>query len=368
MSSALSVIDKNSISIHTSDRVLFKRCRRRWNWSSPLRENLEPEGASHSALWFGSGFHFALEDYHGYNLFGHPIEAFRAYGKATDPKEIPADAAELWDLAQGMLNHYVDNWLPRRKHFKTFWINGIPQVEVPFSVRIPDTNAVYEGTFDRVVVDPYKRLWVLDYKTAKQIETGKLETDPQVTAYTWAARLFYGERVQGTVWQQHLKAVPNLPVHLKGGGFSQNKNQKTTHAIYKKALKEQYGGVPTTYVDFLNLLAERETPEGDGFIHLSLIERNTASTNSEVMKIYAETRDMTNPHLPLYPNPTRDCSWDCPFRVPCIALDDGSDWQQILEEGYTKKNYGNERLYDTWRSRIQWPTPPLQPAARLVAA
>src|SRR3954468_7715100 len=68
--------------IRTSDRIGFKRCRRRWGWNSHLRGNLGPKEAQ-NPLWFGTGMHFALEDYHGFNVYGSPTEAFKAYCSAT---------------------------------------------------------------------------------------------------------------------------------------------------------------------------------------------------------------------------------------------------------------------------------------------
>ena len=51
------VLEPGSLGIHTSDRALFKRCRRKWAWSSPVRRGLVPVGESPTPLWFGSGFH-----------------------------------------------------------------------------------------------------------------------------------------------------------------------------------------------------------------------------------------------------------------------------------------------------------------------
>src|SRR5438270_10658262 len=70
--------------IHNSDAALFQRCRRKWNWSSTLRAGLESLDAQPAALWFGSGFHFAMEDYHGYRQFKTPMDAFLAYVNAFD--------------------------------------------------------------------------------------------------------------------------------------------------------------------------------------------------------------------------------------------------------------------------------------------
>lgn len=32
----------------------------------------------------------------------------------------------------------------------------------------------------------------------------------------------------------------------------------------------------------------------------------------------------------LWPNPTKDCSWDCDYRDLCPMVDDGSDWEDVL--------------------------------------
>ena len=345
------------LEIHTSDRILFKRCRRKWHFASPLRLHLEPVTQQRSALWFGTGFHFALEDYHGWNRFGHPVKAFRAYYEAFRPEELPEDHAGLLQLAEGMLNYYL-LWLKRRDDFQTFWWQGHPQVEVDFEIPLPikgpnGEEVVYAGTLDRVVVDPFGRLWVQDYKTVRTFDTTKLATDPQITAYCWAASLIYDRPVEGVVYTQFLKDVPKPPMILKDGSVSVNKNQRTTHALYRETLKKVYGDVskaPRKNIEFLNMLAEKETAEGDIFIRRDLVRRNQHFLQAEFEKILAEVQEMLNPNLPLYPNPTRDCIWDCEFRSVCIAMDDGSDWEFILQEEFRQKQELPE-----WRSRIKWP-------------
>lgn len=36
----------------------------------------------------------------------------------------------------------------------------------------------------------------------------------------------------------------------------------------------------------------------------------------------------------VYPNPSRDCSWRCPFVSVCPSMDDGSDWEGELAENF----------------------------------
>lgn len=347
------------VQLHVSDRILFRRCRRKWGWQSPIREHLQrKEGEVNEHLWFGSGYHFALEDWHGYRRFTRAEDAFRAYAVATGARSQgrPENWDDLCDLAEGMLSYYTDHWSRQRSEFRTFTVDGVPQVEVPFCIRvgrIRGQRVDHVGTFDRVVEDREGRLWIAEYKTAKQVDTMKLSTDPQVNAYLWAAEQLWPGRVEGVVYMQFAKQVPKLPRVLMNGTFSTAKAQKTTYAIYRAALLQQYGRVPSEYREYLNTLAEQETIEGDAFIRRDLVRRNGYSLASEDQKIRAEARDMLDPKLGLYPNPTRDCSWECPFREPCVMQDDGSDYLQVLEDEYERAETEAERSW--WRAHIAWP-------------
>jgi len=356
--------------VSTSDRVTFKRCHRKWDFGSKNRQSLAPIGAPIAApLWQGSGHHFALEDFYGYNLFGNPADAFRAYVDAHRRSELPDEYKEVSELEIGMLNYFHDEWLPQHgEPFPTLWIDGIPQVEV--SVRIPldippppgYSSVEYQTTFDRLGVDDNGRIVVIDYKTAaRAYEAGRLELDPQVSSYFWSAKLVYGDQVEGAVWMIFLKAVPDAPEVLKSGELSKAKNQHTTAAIYRKTLMEYYGQIPPAYFDVINHFASQETPEGDKFITRESIYRNDTFGQNEERKIFSEIHDMIDPGLSLYPNPTRDCSWDCNYKAPCLAMDDGSDYEYMLETEYERWE-GEGYKTTGWRERLKYP-----PALEVVA-
>lgn len=361
-----------------------------WNWRSPIRQNLVPTGQNISALWFGTGIHFALEDWHGDRRWGDSTTAaFNAYVDAFRQSELPEDFEELYVLGLNMLEYYMLNWEPHHfKNFRTASTHDImeaqlklggdtfldeqrvmsphdrPLVEVncviplqriffddvDYSSQVHDRPVEYSMTFDRVVIDEYHRFWIVDYKTAARFDTGKLETDPQASAYTWGAQEYFGIPFEGVIWIQLLKVSPEGPRLLVNGEFSQAQNQRTTYRMYKQALERHFGGVPQRYVEHLNNLASQETEHGDKFIRYDKIRRNEHFVRMETWKIREELKDMLNPNLPLYPNPTRDCQWDCPFRSVCLSFDDGSDWEWLLENNYEK---AQER--DGWRSRVYWP-------------
>jgi PD-(D/E)XK nuclease superfamily protein len=70
------------IPIHNSDRAAFKRCRRYWDWTSPARNNLTVRADIHGInvnFFFGTGIHYALEQYYQPGLRRDPVEAFKTW-------------------------------------------------------------------------------------------------------------------------------------------------------------------------------------------------------------------------------------------------------------------------------------------------
>lgn len=351
--------------IRSSDRMGFKRCRRRWGWQSHLRGNLTPIETA-SPLWYGSGFHYAMEDFHGERKWPTAVAAFEAYVKATyrqfqqTGKQLPYDWPELTQLGRGMVDYYTNTWLVARDPLKTFVVDGIPQVEVNALVDVPIKSPFYDRvlyavTLDRVIEDDDGWLWIVDYKTAKRIQTQFFQTDPQISAYMWIAQQLYDRPVRGFIYQQHRKDVPEIPRLLASGVFSTDRRQNTTHRHYRRSLIRQYGSVeraPLANVDFLNWLNEQEDETRDRFVQRNRIYRNQYQIEAEGAKLMLELEDMLNLDLPLYPNPTRECGHMCSFNSACIGMDDGSDWMGELNSGFVQKT----RDFDSWRKYL--PEPP----------
>lgn len=373
---------RKAVIIRTSDRATFKQCRRKWGFSSHLKMNLGPKELS-PYLWFGSGFHYALEDFHGYNKFGQASEAFTAFCVATAKnylRELPADAKELLELGRAMLDYYQQDWLQgaMRQAHKTYWDNGAPQVEVNFEIPIPidefpclaeycrrqsiDT-VLYRGTWDAIAVDEWGNLWVVEYKTAKRAEHMHYQTDPQVSTYVWAAQQIYNRPVAGVIYYQFVKLFPQSPRILSCGKVSTASNLSTSVPLYTRALTSLYGKpdlAPAENVEFLKGLHRSETADADRYVIRERVHRSDMQAQNQAQLILLELEDMLNPDLPLYPNPTRDCSRFCSFISPCVAMDAGHDWEAELEMQYTPRDQDPDRL---WRRRL----PPPQQLAAITA-
>jgi hypothetical protein len=324
--------------IRTSERTVFRRCRRLWAWQSPSRFNRSvDEVVDH--FWFGTGVHYALEDFHGWNKYGSPEVAFLAYVAATKATgKLPPTYLELTDMGVGLLQYYSTYWLRNRRPFKIFWVDGKPQVEVRFEIQLPilapdGDSIVYHGTIDGVAEDDDGQLWIVEYKTAKLFRTYHFDVDDQITSYCWAAYCIYDRPIAGVIYLQFKKKLPQYPRILANGKISVDKGQGTTATMYRQAILDIYGEVknaPPENVRFLNNLVIDETEDSDLFIRRDFIERNEYQIGAQGEKILLEAADMVNPDLPLYPNPSQQCGWQCPLQSVCVAMDDGSDFESLL--------------------------------------
>lgn len=363
----LQTVDDRKIAvIRTSDRNAFRSCRRKWNWSSHLRRNLGPK-TNAVPLWFGSGFHFVMEDRHGLRRFADTCDAFDAYVKATlafDRENVPPEHEELRLMAHSMLKYY-EKWLKVRPQLPTYVVDGVPQVEISFKIKLPISQevldrfgwdeAIYSGTMDRVVIDEnYGQLWVLDYKSVAMFNTQHLMTDSQITTYSWAASCMYDMPVAGMIYAQHKKGEVKLPKILRSGEMSSAQNQGTTAILYKEQILNVYGALkkaPQGILDYFKTLLSEEDNRQDKFIRYDYVPRNEHQQRAEGAKILLEAAEMLDPRLPLYPNATRDCTNMCSFKSACISFDDGSHWEDELAANFKER----PREYDGWRKCLVWP-------------
>jgi hypothetical protein len=266
-----------------------------------------------------------------------------------------ADFKEREDLGLGMLNAYFG------------WQMGIDEfepthVEIDFEVPIitPDDEeyicechgwpVVYQGRLDGIVRDKFGWYWILEHKTAAQFgPTEHLQLDEQTGSYAWALMQMLGLRVQGVIYNEAVKKVAHPPKELlrgqNGRGFSVNKQQDTTYEIAVQALSE--AGEDLTHPDYVSFL-EYLKLQGNKFFRRTQVHRNLYELEDQGRRIFWEARDMINPDTVPYPNPSRFNCMMCSFRQPCIAMNDGSDYEFLLDEDYRNRT---EEEVDARRAR-----------------
>jgi len=313
-------------------------------------------------LWFGTGIHYALEDYHGLNLYGHPAMAFMAYVEASRrAKILPGTWLEHQVLGVALMCYYVEQWLTDRDPLTTYEVDGIPQCEVngvvDLGLRTEDGRDILYGfTLDRISIDEYGRLWIVEYKTAKQVRFLNLDVDDQVTAYCWAAWKLYRVPVAGVIYQQFRKTVPTLPKILATGKVSTDLRQPTSSSLYRKMLSDMYGSIehaPQENILAYNRFCASEDEDKDRFIVRTREERTMRQLESFDLKVRMEIEDITNPNIALYPNPTWTCASMCPLQAACVAMDDGVDWHQIID-AYSRPT--SDGLTQREKEQVRWRT------------
>jgi len=349
--------------IRTSDRIAWKRCRRAHHFGSTMHRNLVPLRGS-KPLEFGTDMHEAWGVL--YNPLTWPLvknsktrgvilesvrqtfikanyEHKKLYregdGYSVDVEE---DFKERQELGLGMLDAYFD------------WQIGVDtftptHVEVDFEVPIltPQGNefrcfehdwpVVYQGRLDGIVQDSFGWYWILEHKTTSQMgPTEHLVLDEQTGSYAWALMQMLGLRVQGVIYNEAVKKLAHPPVELlrprEGRNFSVNKQQDTTYEMAVHALSVA-GEDLRLYDDFLSYLKL----QGNKFFRRTQVHRNTYELQDQGVRIYHEAREMLNPETVPYPNPSRFNCMMCAFRSPCIAMNDGSDYEFLLQEDYRER-------------------------------
>jgi hypothetical protein len=315
--------------IRTSERKLFRRCP--WAWWQAYRMGLRAISEERDALWLGTGVHEALALWYlkGKRRGPHPAETFERWaGKGIgeiranysshdrewyeEPKYV--DAIEL---GIAMLEGYVEkygkdpqwNVLHIEHRFRTTIRNGSTPL------------AIFVGTFDGAVRDLDDGLvYLLEHKTATQINTGFLALDDQAGGYLAVATavlrangtLGDKERIAGIIYNYLRKSYPDeRPQNERGEYLNQDGSVSKRQPPAK----------------FLREVIERGPNE-----HLTQMQRLVDEV--EIMN------GMRTGDIPLIKNTSWECTW-CPFFVMCKVHERGGDWQEIARSSYIQQDpYG----------------------------
>ena len=235
------------IAIHTSDRLSFKRCRRRWDVLSDIRRGLKPYEAPRP-LDFGTALHKAMEVFYDPETWDltldeatrpliveNAVKAFvdsmasikarylRLSGKEGLEPEQREEYEEDLDLGTGMLRHYfqyvwerkLDRFTPIATEVDFEIDIFTPEEIVEYFPHLPEgTRIVYRGRIDQIVKDMLGQIWQWDHKTTARMrdQQGHLELDEQMGSYNWAMwRL--GIQVTGIISAEIYKNYEFFPIN-----------------------------------------------------------------------------------------------------------------------------------------------------------
>lgn len=194
-----------------TERSLYKRCRRRWNYSSKNRMGLQPI-IDAPALTLGLVMHKALEQWSLHPELDLP-EIFKANAMLaldkirTDYKEavgVEPSAVELADVKQSItIGVYM------ALNYQSFYESPVPagfKLVAPEQrivvVEIPGTAHSLEGRLDKLIQQESDgAYYVLDHKTyEKRPNFVDLSNNDQFLAYTYVAAKALGKPIQGYMY------------------------------------------------------------------------------------------------------------------------------------------------------------------------
>ncbi|HSW91283.1 MAG TPA: PD-(D/E)XK nuclease family protein [Candidatus Saccharimonadales bacterium] len=327
------------IAIHTSDRATFKQCRRKWDWSSPTRRNLRPLGGISFPLWFGTGMHKALEEYRHPGLQRDPVEAFYTWYydelSRMDTTIVELNSQELLDhleMGVSMLTHYRDEVTDQYEVLYTEQAFAIP-----LGFQVDGKEVTYCGRMDAIVRDRETGDYgIIDYKTTSNMDDlfSRLDLDEQATSYLYVGTQLVDLPLSFIVYVGLLKGTIREPTITSRGVPSLDRTKEYTtpelfmECVVHNELEEWYANSEPAQL-YYEFLTERK------FVEYKVVRRNATQLQNAFQRIVAEAKEMTDPSLVLYPNPSGNYSClKCPFRAPCLAMEDGSDYEFMLTNNY----------------------------------
>lgn len=362
-----------------------------------LRHRVEIYGVN-VPLWFGTGIHYALEKFYDPVLKRDPVESWQTWftyqwegGIVTDewlertydmkPVQMPnktwaiqglrdmlpmADEEEYAgyrELGIGMMTFYKE-YAAKHDEFEviaaesTFSIPILDPTtgEVMRAIDIREHSPNYgkelevhaRGKRDCIVQSlRTEKYLIMDHKTAAKVDEDyflKLAKDEQVSNYHWASEAearMYGLpylKIDGVIYNVLRKAFPRPPTITTRGLPSLNRQEESTTAdMFLDCVKElglqQWAELDAKAKSYYEWLLDQGEKN---FIIREVIRRNQYEVQATERNIALVAKDMISDPA-IYPTPTGQTNCiKCAFRAPCIAIDDGSDWKDMLLNGYEK--------------------------------
>jgi hypothetical protein len=298
------------------ERELFKRCRRAWDLGSRSRRDLElREGPPVPDLQRALREALAVYYFPGMWTWNREIVkplAFQAFQRTLEeqaarhpgPPDPEGAFRERVDACEVLLDRYL-LWAKGHDHFEPL------RVEAEFSVNLPDPDRAgvdlttaagepirYRGRIPLLVIEGGVQ-WIVEHRLSPlgfaDPEDLRLDERGALDCWAWEASSL-GTKVAGVLVNE-----------IVGGA----------------------GPEPFRRTRVLKSEVERERRRRD---------------------LAAEAREMTNPALTIYPNPSEQHCPRCPYRAPCLALNEGGDVVALLDTRFRRRVTEDESRI----GRVSW--------------
>lgn len=300
------------IKISNSELQAYKRCKRKWWLTYYWKLRLRREGVG--ALTVGNMIHHPLEFYYAdpqrnpetFNWEG--ILAAYVQERQNDPRlpsELHPQLLEAYELAKLMLKGYFE-WLQEDGMDSEFRVVAAEQEIEVYLDTILGTQVFLISKLDTIVQEKSSGLFsFMDHKSVQNLKD-------------LAKGIGKNEQFRYYGLIQRMKAIadggPPGGQFAHGGMLNMLRKVKRTAA----ANPPFYGRAATTHPDEVYRTFHARV-WGEVF---------------DLLTTRARLDSGLNHHQVVYPTPTRDCEWDCPFNAICTQFDDGSDVSSVIAAEY----------------------------------
>ena len=293
--------------ISNSEIQTFKRCRRKWyfNYHLWLKPNFEKETGPSP---IGIRVHDVLSRYYTAKMLGFDTDSCtvdalthhegvmnESMAKAAANGDDTDILLKECELSRIMLEGYFE-WLAETGVDEGLVVTGA-ETSVEFLTTIFDVELTILAKLDiRILRELDGARLFMDHKTAQELSTPlkTMHLNEQFLHYDWIMRQL------------------GLPERVDGGMFNFLRKVKRTATMKSPA----YGRLEVRH-------NERE---------LDAFEKRLRGEIRAILSLRNALDTGTDPLSLVYPTPTRDCAWDCPYFQICPMVDrqDGSA-ERVIE-------------------------------------
>jgi hypothetical protein len=344
--------------ITTWDRATFKRCRRAWDFGSIERRNLDPvlplrafdlEEALRYAM---TVYYFpAMWDWSRAIVRPLVLEGFvKSMREQRERYErhrpfTPEQQEEWFDsvrAGQALLRSYFE-WAPTVDRFETIRVETEIDLIIPDPVIVgaglttPEGDTIlYRERLELLVADSDDRFWLVTHRLAGPTwaDEDELVLDEEALAQCWACEEYYVKvPVAGSIHNElriegHPRTAPPLSdVPAEMSSWPDRVPRRLP------ILGPEAPPRPAT-----EIVAQTTT---DHF-RRTTIARSQAELEGFGKQLAALAHDITDTMLRVYPTPSWPHCRMCPYRSPCIALNEGEDAEGVLRSSY--RDRGPDRV------------------------
>lgn len=311
--------------ISNSEVQTFKHCRRRW-WLSWYRGLTSGRETVNSAASTGGRIHEALAAYYvpDGEVPGDPVAVLRAAQdrdaailslqtlSAFDEEaerfllEQEVELFKAFDLERAMITGYLE-WLAESGADADLEVVASEQY-VETALEMPEATGV----------------------TVPVLLIGKLDT--KIVKHDLNTQLFMDHKTVGTLYPPMLGLNQQmLHYHLIEWLNSDEGEARCAGALYNMLRK-----VKRTRASKPPYFRRQGIPHNR--YELEAYQDKMIGTMEDIWFVHERLKHGANHQLTVYPTPSRDCTWICPFSKVCRMFDDGSRVEAALEAGYIRQD------------------------------